>query len=456
MLQSRVDTSATIFLYRLIKLGGDGMWKIGTVLLALLLSVVCANAQGMSGQWQGALHRSNFDLRLVVKIAKTAKGALRATIYSIDQGPEVAETDTVTVTGSAVKFSIIRDNSLTYEGVLSADRNSMSGTFTRGEAPISLVLKRTTPDTAWPIDPSPHTVRFVTVGPGVKLEVLDWGGTGKPLVFLAGAGDTGHVFDKFALNFRASHHVYAITRRGFGQSSAPDPKHSDYSAHRLGADVLAVIAALKLDRPVLAGHSIAGEELSEAAEQAPQKLSGLVYLDAGYAYSLYAPGVIVPLGASLTMDYRVLQQDLPHVDGDPSQADIQSFQTHLGELQQDIAATQAFSANLAPASGAPQPKTPEDEIRDAILAGVERHTSILVPTLAFFALDPEIPASLRRAKQAEMKAQAAEQEHQADLFEASVPGSRVIRLQGAAHDIWRTNEADVTREMNSFMDALPH
>jgi hypothetical protein len=63
-------------------------------------------------------------------------------------------------------------------------------------------------------DHSPHTVQFVTVEPGVKLEVLDWGGSGRPLIFLAGAGDTAHRFDGFAPQFVAQHHVYGITRRG--------------------------------------------------------------------------------------------------------------------------------------------------------------------------------------------------------------------------------------------------
>jgi hypothetical protein len=27
--------------------------------------------------------------------------------------------------------------------------------------------------------PSPHQIRFVTVQPGVKIETLDWGGTGR-------------------------------------------------------------------------------------------------------------------------------------------------------------------------------------------------------------------------------------------------------------------------------------
>ena len=49
-------------------------------------------------------------------------------------------------------------------------------------------------------DPSKHSVRFVTVEGGVQLEVLDWGGTGRPVVLLAGRGFTAHVFDGFAEN----------------------------------------------------------------------------------------------------------------------------------------------------------------------------------------------------------------------------------------------------------------
>ena len=39
---------------------------------------------------------------------------------------------------------------------------------------------------------------FITTEPGVRLEVKDWGGVGKPVVLLAGLGGTLHVFDGFA------------------------------------------------------------------------------------------------------------------------------------------------------------------------------------------------------------------------------------------------------------------
>ena len=51
--------------------------------------------------------------------------------------------------------------------------------------------------------------------------------------------------------------------------------------------MLAVLDALKLERPVLAGHSIAGEELSSVASRHPERVAGLIYLDAGYSYAYY-------------------------------------------------------------------------------------------------------------------------------------------------------------------------
>jgi non-heme chloroperoxidase len=78
-------------------------------------------------------------------------------------------------------------------------------------------------------DPSPHKIQFVTVEENVNLEVLDWGGAGRPVVLLAGSGNTAHVFDDFAPKLAADYHVYGITRRGYGASSAPA---SGYGADR--------------------------------------------------------------------------------------------------------------------------------------------------------------------------------------------------------------------------------
>jgi pimeloyl-ACP methyl ester carboxylesterase len=134
-------------------------------------------------------------------------------------------------------------------------------------------------------DSSKHTVEFITVEQDVKLEVLDWGGYGPPLVFLAGLGDSAHVFDKIAPKLIGTQHVYGITRRGFGASSVPAPDLANYSAARLGSDILAVCGALHLVRPVLIGHSVAGEELGWIGTHHPEDIAGLIYLDTGYVPS---------------------------------------------------------------------------------------------------------------------------------------------------------------------------
>ncbi len=127
-------------------------------------------------------------------------------------------------------------------------------------------------------DSSPHTVRMVAVAPGASLEVLDWGGTGRPLVLLAGLHNTAHVFDDLALSFTDSFHVYAITRRGFGRSSQPP----DSDAATLVSDLRIVLDSLRLPRVILVGHSIAGEELTGFAVSYPDRCEALIYLDAAY------------------------------------------------------------------------------------------------------------------------------------------------------------------------------
>jgi hypothetical protein len=54
----------------------------------------------------------------------------------------------------------------------------------------------------------------------------------------------------------------------------------------------------------------------------------------------------------------------------------------------------------------------------------------------------------------ESKTRAIEEAAQADDFARGNPSAAVVRLPYADHFIWRSNERDVEREMNAFMDKL--
>ena len=112
-------------------------------------------------------------------------------------------------------------------------------------------------------DHTPHKVRFVKVAPGVELEVLDWGGTGKAMVLLTGGGDNAHVYDQFAYQFTDYFHVIGITRRGYLPSSQP---RNGYDIPTRAADDIAVLDALGIDKAVFVGHSAAGAELSRLGQ----------------------------------------------------------------------------------------------------------------------------------------------------------------------------------------------
>lgn len=296
-------------------------------------------------------------------------------------------------------------------------------------------------------DASPHAVQFVTVDKDVKLEVIDWGGTGRPLIFLAGLGDTAHRFDTFAPKFTASNHVYGITRRGFGASSAPAPTNGNYSADRLGDDVLAVMDALKLKQPVLVGHSIAGEELSSIGSRYPAKVAGLIYLDAGYAYAYYDSS-----RGNLTLDALALREklDLFLAGGvqDPTQF-VQELQASLPQFETDL---QGIQKQLTSTPAPPPPAIPW-----AITVGEQKYTSIHVPVLAIFA-DPHDPGPMFKndptARAAAVASDLASTTAQAKAFQAGIPSAHVVLLPNANHYVFKSNEADVVREMNAFLAKL--
>jgi non-heme chloroperoxidase len=297
-------------------------------------------------------------------------------------------------------------------------------------------------------DTTSHTVQFVTVDRDVKLEVLDWGGTGRPLIFLAGMGNTAHNFDAFAPKFTDHYHVYGITRRGFGASSKPAPASGNYTADHLGDDVLAVIDALKLGRPVLVGHSFAGEEMSSIGSRYPEKVAGLIYLDAAYGFAFYDPAHPAMEIEMNDVKRRIDQIEAGGVDEKKSLLELEASVSRFEETLR--------KANVDLASMPPIP--PRPPIQAALNFGGQKYTQIPVPILAIFACPHDWSQAFRDDPELKAKRMAADRawcNGQADAFAAGVPSAHVVRIPNADHYVFHSNEAEVVREMNAFLAKLP-
>jgi non-heme chloroperoxidase len=297
--------------------------------------------------------------------------------------------------------------------------------------------------------------QFVTVEPNVKLEVLDWGGNGRPLVFLSGLGDTAHVYDQFAPRFTAHYHVYGITRRGFGDSSKPEPTDANYSAKRLGEDVVAVIDALHLDHPVLVGHSIAGEELSYVGNHDPGKVAGLIYLDAGDAYGFYDS-----VRGDTQIDLLDVKKRLDTFRAGAvyDRAFVDGLRESVAQLHRDLDAEEIRLAEMPDVPAPPAPPA----IPLAVWFGMEKFTKIDPPAMAIFACPHDLSPMFRGPLANDPMAQGAMRAFdlnrctdQSNAFERAMPADPVVRIADANHHVFVSNPDVVARAMNDFLSKLP-
>ncbi len=300
-------------------------------------------------------------------------------------------------------------------------------------------------------DASPHREGFVTVAQGVRLRYLDWGGTGAPLVFLAGLGDTGHEFDDFAPRFTDHHHVYAITRRGFGASSHPA---AGYDVGTLAHDILVVLDSLHLPRVTLIGHSFAGDEMSQLAARWPARVAGLIYLDAAQDRTGLAKlwtEMPTPPPPAMTAADSASPEGVRRYE-----ARVYGITLPLGWICTTVRFDSAgrFAGQDTP-----------DSVYPAIVSQTLRppYERIHAPILAFDALqrsardlypwyDAMTPAA-RAAADSVFDILHPWELQQIALLRRSIPSARVIVIPGANHYVFISNEAEVERAMRTFLDA---
>jgi non-heme chloroperoxidase len=307
-------------------------------------------------------------------------------------------------------------------------------------------------------DPSPHTVQLVTVDDNVRLQVLDWGGSGPPLVLL-GCYMSVHMYDEFAPKLTTQFHVYGVTRRGIGASDKPA---AGYTVQRSADDLLAVLDALKLQKAVLVGHSCAGQILTLFARQHSDRLHGLIYLD-GASDPTMTPADV---GAQMP-DPAMLPRPIkpsPPSDNTSFAALRASQRSTRGWAFPEAQLRQQYVANADGSVGRSQL---DPVIRRAITTDARvkpDYSGIRVPVLAIYQKQPpfeEVAANYLIRNEQERGALRQEYEvtralyvrWQQDLL-AAIPTARIVELPGANLYMFLSNEADVLRKIRGFAATL--
>ena len=286
---------------------------------------------------------------------------------------------------------------------------------------------------------------------GVRLQYLDWGGSGPPLILVHGLADTAYVFDDIAPAFTDRFHVLAYTRRGSAGSQEKGP----YDIDTLTTDLAGFMDALGLARADLVGLSAGGDDITRLAIVHPERVGRLVYLDAAYDWAspeFEAAVKALPLGffdlpASATQSlqgWRDYQQALqyPHLD------DMQRVESNL---RQKV---------ILHSDGSVQARPPKPVV-DAIYAAIWQNEShdysrLRAPALAIYAdtlYDLDIPDPQRRAKLlayekgywAPLQAKAIEK------VRRQLANVEIVRIHGPHCNFFLTDRQEMVATMRRFL-----
>lgn len=124
--------------------------------------------------------------------------------------------------------------------------------------------------------------QFAELPGGPTVHYRDEGPRNAPAILLLhGSNADLHTWQPWVDRLKARYRIIRVDQRGHGLTGAAP--NGDYRPDAYADDVAALAAHLKLDRFILAGNSMGGGIAARYAMQHPERLAGLVLIDAGGA-----------------------------------------------------------------------------------------------------------------------------------------------------------------------------
>lgn len=121
--------------------------------------------------------------------------------------------------------------------------------------------------------------QFIAIGEGVRVHLRDEGPRDAPAILLLhGSNADLHTWEPWARALRQRYRVIRFDQVGHGLTG-PDPRH-DYSLANYVADIREVADRLGLKRFIIGGNSMGGKHALAFAIAHPDRVAGLVLVDA--------------------------------------------------------------------------------------------------------------------------------------------------------------------------------
>jgi len=289
---------------------------------------------------------------------------------------------------------------------------------------------------------------------GVRLETLDWGGAGPPVVFLAGYANTPHFLDAVARSFTDRFRVLGLVRRAHGESGQPE---DGYDIASLGDDIVRFFDAVGLKRASLVGHSFARDEMCYVAGTYPDQVTRLVFLDALY---------------DMTDEDMKLFAGNPLLPVDPPPETFESVSAYCENFVARYPTYRRLrSARWSALWARARERTPSGRFRERIRPGTAQklfegrrafrpdYSAIRCPVLAIFAFQDEdwsLPEDADGDLRMAMKEYIERfnfrfKRRCIERVRSEMAGVRIVEFENTSHYCFLDREADVLREMRRFL-----
>jgi pimeloyl-ACP methyl ester carboxylesterase len=281
------------------------------------------------------------------------------------------------------------------------------------------VVAAATPVAAGPQPPAGWTEGYVMAN-GIRLHYWRTGGAKPPLVMAHGSSDDGQCWTSLATVFQDRYDIIMFDARGHGLSDPPtaaDPPDVQVE------DLAGLIKALKLEKPILMGHSMGSASVAHFAAKYPDVPKAVILEDPGLVRPATASAAGTPAATTTVEERQATLLARNNLTEAALVADCMKNSPKWGQSECEYWAPSKRRHHPLTIRATPAARPP---MRDVL-------PKITAPTLI-----------LKADAQGDLRAQ---NEEVARLL----PKGKIVHIAGAGHNVRREGRAETIAVLRAFL-----